>query len=117
MRHLRLVIIALATICVLALAAFGLVNRPPQIIPGDDDIIIKGGSLDVDCGRNHGKDCFGGNENQNKPKHKNSSAKIVRIVVQKSNGDVLGLFTKKNHFPDGKPAVIITYRDPTPEDN
>ncbi len=115
MRHLRLVIVALAIICVLALAALALVTRP-ALIPGDDDIIIKGGSLEVDCGKNHGKDCFGGNDNQNKPKHK-KGGKIVKIVVVNSSGEILGTFTKKDNFHDGKPAVIITYRDPTPQDN
>jgi hypothetical protein len=116
MRQLRLLIVAVAIICVLALAVLALVSRPSPQEPGDDDIIIKGGSLDVDCGKNHGTDCFGGNQNQNKPKHQ-KPGKIVRIVVQKSNGDVLGLFTKKDHFTDGKPVVIITYREPLPTDN
>lgn len=116
MRHLRLLIIAIATICVLALGAFALVNRPQVPVPGDDDIIIKGGSLEVDCGKNHGEDCFGGNDNRNKPKHR-KSGKIVRIVVMKSNGDLLGTFTKKTDFKDGKPIIVITYREPKPEDN
>jgi hypothetical protein len=115
MRHLRLLIIAIATICVLALGAFALVNRPATPVPpGDDDIIIKGGSLDIDCGKNQGADCFGGTGS--KPKHK-KSGKIVKIVVMNSNGDPLGTFTKKNDFKDGKPIIVITYREPKPEDN
>ena len=118
MRNLRLLIIASATICVLALGAFALINRPAVPVPGDDDIIIKGGSLEVDCGKNHGGDCFGGNSNMSKPKHKHSSGKIVKIVVMKSDGTtVLGTFTKHNDFNDGKPIVVITYRDPKPDDN
>lgn len=117
MRHLRLLIIAIATICVMALGAFALVNRPaPQAAPADDDIIIKGGSLEIDCGKNHGEDCLGGNDNRNKPKHR-KSGKIVRIVVKTSNGDTLGTFTKKKDFNDGKPMVVITYREPKSEDN
>jgi hypothetical protein len=117
MRHLRLLIIAIATICVLALGAFALVSRSVPPSPGDDEIIIKGGSLEIDCGRNQGSDCFGGNSNASKPKHKKTSGKIVKIVVTKSDGTVLQTFTKKNDFNDGKPMVVITYRDPKPEDN
>lgn len=115
MRHLRLLIIAIATICVLALGAFALVNRPTtQFAPADDDIIIKGGSLEIDCGKNQGGDCFGGSGS--KPKHKRGG-KIVRIVVLTSNGTVLGTFTKKKDFNDGKPQVVVTYREPKPDDN
>ncbi len=117
MRHLRLLIIAIATICVLALGAFALVNSPAvPIPPADDEIIIKGGSLEIDCGRNQGEDCFGGNDNRNKPKHR-KGGKIVKIVVMKSNGDVLQTFTKRNDFRDGKPIIAITYREPRPDDN
>ncbi len=116
MRHLRLLIIAIATIFVLTLAAFALVNRPDPAAAADDEIIIKGGSLEIDCGRNHGEDCMGGNDNRNKPKHR-KGGKIVRIVVKKSNGDTLGTFTKKSDFTDGKPSIEITYREPRPGDN
>jgi hypothetical protein len=117
MRHLRLLIIAVATICVLALGAFALVNRPAvPVVPADDDIIIKGGSLEIECGKNQGEDCFGGNDIRNKPKHK-KPGKIVRVVVTTSNGEVLGTFTKKNDFKDGKPIIVITYREPKPDDN
>lgn len=118
MSHLRLLVIAIATICVLALAASAFVNAPdPQLPPADDDIIIKGGSLDVDCGKNHGSDCFGANDNKAKPKHKLDTGKIVQIIVRKSNGQSLRTFTKRDDFPDGKPIIQITYRNPKPEDN
>ena len=118
MRNLRLMIIAFAAICVLALATFAIVNGPtPQApAPAEDDIIIKGGSLDVDCGSNHGADCFGGNTNTAKPKHKNRDAKIVQIILKKSDGTSIGTFTKKDHFQDGKPQIQITYRIPKPQD-
>ena len=93
MRNLRFLIIALATICVLALGAFALVNRPTA--PADDDIIIKGGSLEIDCGKNQGADCFGGTGN--KPKHK-KSGKIVKIVVMNSNGARVGDFHEEKGF-------------------
>lgn len=115
MRNLRLLIIAIATVLVMALGAFALINRPtPQSAPADDDIIIKGGSLQIECGKNQGADCFGGTGS--KPKHK-KSGKIVKIVVMSSNGDILGTFTKKKDFNDGKPMVVITYREPKAEDN
>lgn len=116
MRHLRSMIIALAAICVLAIGVFALVNQSPELPPADDDIIIKGGSLEINCGKNHGEDCMGGNENRYKPRHR-KSGKIVRVVVKTSNGAVLGTFTKKKDFTDGKPVVVITYREPKSEDN
>jgi hypothetical protein len=116
MTQLRRLIIALAAICVLALAAFALVNRPMVPVVSDDDIIIKGGSLEIDCGKNHGEDCMGGNDNRNKPKHR-KPGKIVKVVVMESNGNALGTFTKKKDFKDGKPMIVITYREPKPEDN
>ncbi len=118
MHHLRILIIALATICVLALATFAIVNKPePAPAAADDDIIIKGGSLDVDCGKNHGGDCFGGNTNTAKPQHKNREGKIVQIIIRKSDGTSLRTFTKRDDFPDGKPIIQITYRVPKTEDN
>jgi hypothetical protein len=114
MRKFRLLIIAIAVIFVMALGAVALINRPQTTAPADDDIIIKGGSLQIDCGKNQGADCFGGTGS--KPKHK-KSGKIVKIVVMNSNGDTLGTFTKKKDFNDGKPMVVITYREPKPEDN
>ena len=57
MRNFRLLIIALATICMLALGVFAIANRP--VPEGGDDIIIKGGSLEIQCGKNHGTRLFG----------------------------------------------------------
>src|SRR5712692_4371100 len=89
MSRARLLIIAIATICVVALAAFALVNSPPQ--PPGDDIIIKGGSLEIECGTKHGTDCLGTPVNVNgkmKYKHKKSGT-LTRVVVSKSSGAVL----------------------------
>jgi hypothetical protein len=116
MTQLRRLIIALAAICVLALVAFALVNRPAVPAPSDDDIIIKGGSLEIDCGKNQGADCFGGDDIKAKPKHK-KDGKIVQIIVRKSNGSSLKTFTMRDDFPDGKPIIQITYRIPKAEDN
>jgi hypothetical protein len=109
MSHLRLLIIALATICVLALAAFALVTGPNPLLPGDDDIIIKGGSLEIDCGKNHGKDCLGGNENKTKYKHKQDTKHITNIVIRDVDNNNQVYFDRS--FDQTKPPQIeITYK-------
>src|SRR6185503_16645259 len=84
MRQLRLLIIAIATICVLALGVFALVNQTKPTAPGDD-MIIKGGSLEIQCGANQGMDCLGTNDNVGKYKHKQSGKHITQVVVNDSN--------------------------------
>lgn len=108
MRHLRLLIIAIATICVLALGALALVNRPAIPAPADDDIIIKGGSLEIDCGKNQGKDCFGDpTPGKVKPKHKDSKKHILRVVVRDSDG---GQLANNTFDKDHQPTITITYK-------
>ena len=55
MRHSRLIIIALAAICVMVLVSFALVNSSAQEDPGDVIIIragsYTGGSLQILCGK------------------------------------------------------------------
>ena len=107
MPQLRLLIIAIATICVLALGVFALVN---QTMPaGGDDIIIKGGSLEIQCGANQGSDCLGTNDNVGKYKHKQSGKHITKVTVKDSNGltvfDSSALPTFGN-----KPEIDITYK-------
>lgn len=115
MSHLRLLIIALATICVLALAAFALVTGPDPLLPGDDDIIIKGGSLEVDCGKNHGKDCFGSNSNSRKPKHKKTTGTITKIVVKDLNSPAGTPALLDQAFDrTNKPEITITYLELPP---
>lgn len=104
MRQLRLLIIAIATICVLALGVFALVNQNLPQGPGDD-IIIKGGSLEIQCGAN----CLGSNDNTGKYKHKQSGKHITKVVVKDSSGvkvfdsSVLPTF-------GNKPEITITYK-------
>jgi hypothetical protein len=117
MSHLRLLIIAIATICVLALATFAFVNAPdPQLAPADDDIIIKGGSLDVQCGKNHKSDnagCLGLDDGvTGKYKHKQSDKHITRVVVKNtSNATVFDSnnLNANNNLGD-KPEIAITYK-------
>jgi len=118
MRHLRLLIIALAAILVLGLAASALVNGPePQIVPpADDDIIIKGGSMNIQCGKNHKTDnagCFNLDDGvTGKFKHKQDNKHITRIRVKNSSNYVVfdsnNLSTNNNL--GAKPEVVITYK-------
>lgn len=107
MRQLRLLIIAIATICVLALGAFALVNR--TALPGGDDIIIKGGSLEIQCGVNLGTDCLGANDNTGKYKAKQQLKHVTKVVVKDSSG--LTVFDSSALPTFGsKPEIDITYK-------
>ena len=116
MRHLRLLIIAIATICVLALGAFALINRPLVLPPGDDDIIIKGGSLEILCGKNHKTDnagCLSLDDGlTGKFKHKQSDKHVTHIVVINTrNVTVFDSNTLNANTSLGdKPEVHITYQ-------
>ena len=108
MRKLRLLIIAIAAIFVMALGAAGLINRPQMAAPADDDIIIKGGSLEIDCGKNQGVDCFGDNTpGKAKPKHKITSKHITRVVVRDNLG---GQLSNNNFDSTHQPTITITYK-------
>jgi hypothetical protein len=109
MRNLRLLIIAIAAICVMALGAFALVNRPAaSLLPGADDIIIKGGSLEIQCGPNHDTDCLGTNDNQGKYKHKQAGKHVTKIVVKRSDG--VEVFNSDLTPVGNKPEIDITYK-------
>ncbi len=119
MHHLRLFLIALATILVLALGVLALVNRStqtPEVPPGDDIIIIKGGSLTIQCPgyvdcleAGDGKGKYAHKSNKEEVKDKTKAKKIRLIVVKDEAGNVLGSFSSVN-FPNGKPAIEITYK-------
>lgn len=120
MRHLRFLIIALATICVLALSTFALVTMPPRPpVAGDDEIIIKGGSLEVQCGKNHKNDNAGclalDDGNTGKYKHKQTDKHITRVVVKRIGGDTV--FDSDTLAPyqklSDKPEIWITYKATT----
>jgi hypothetical protein len=109
MRQLRLLIIAIATICVLALGVFALVNRSAISPSGGDDIIIKGGSLEIQCGANQGTDCLGVNDTTGKYKAKQAGKHVTRVVVKDSNG--LTVFDSSALPTFGsKPEIDITYK-------
>lgn len=111
MRKLSLRLTFLAAICLLALGAYALANRPP--LAGGDDIIIKGGSLTIECTNNANKNCLGAFDATTKQyKHKNGNGKLERIVVMDSSGTPLpnGTFTRTADFPDGKPQILVEYK-------
>jgi hypothetical protein len=102
MLNFRLLLFALACICLLALGVFALASDPALASP---PIIIKGGSLIFDCG--DGKDCLDSSGN-GQHSHKNKNGKIHQIVVKDEDGNVLGTFDQKA-FPNGKPSIEIYY--------
>lgn len=118
MRHLRPLIIAIAGIFVLALAVSALVNKPEPPLGADDDIIIKGGSLEIQCGRNHRTDnagCLNLDDGlTGKFKHKQSDKHITRIRVKNSKNTVV--FDSNNLNTNDRlgatPEVVISY-EPT----
>ncbi len=108
MRHLRFLIIAIAAISVLALGAFALAGGPAVPI-GGDDIIIKGGSLEIHCGSNHGNDCLGVNDNTGKYSHKQGGKHITRILIKRSP-DNANVFDSELTPVGNKPEIYITYK-------
>lgn len=110
MRHLRLLIITITAICVVGLGVLAFVKA--QQPPGDSDgdvIIIKGGSLDVQCGKNHGVDCLGSNDYEGRYKHKQNNKHITSVVVRdpKTGGAV---YCSKYFTPANQPQIEITYK-------
>lgn len=114
MDHLRLLIVTIAAICVLALGVFAFVRapKPPQ---SGDVIIIKGGSLTIQCPNANNlnanlANCMPFDSTDKAYKHKNGTGKIEQIVVKTSSGAVLKTFVRATDFSDGKPSIEITYR-------
>ena len=99
MNKIRLAILVIATICALAIAAFALVMQAG--LDPADDIIIKGGSLEIQCGQNQGNDCLGTPDANGKYKHKQGNAHIMQVTVKDDTGKVVytGSFDK-NHQPE-----------------
>lgn len=104
MRNFRLLITALAIICALALGVLALVS--PVQDPGDDVIIIKGGSLEIQCGKNHGLDCLGTPDATGKYRAKKTGGKIMQVQVKDSSGALLN----KTFNASNQPTIEITYK-------
>jgi hypothetical protein len=107
MRSFRLLLVALATICALALGVYGLIHSPGQSMAPGDDIIIKGGSMEIQCGANHGKDCFSHTAGTYSYTHTKRSAHITGVVVKDSAGAVL---FSKTFDPAYQPTVAVTFK-------
>jgi hypothetical protein len=108
MRHLRFLVLAIAAICALSFGAFALITNWAAPTVGADDIIIKGGSLEIQCGQNHSTDCLGTNDNVGKYKHKQSGKHITKIVVKRSDG--VEVFNSDLTPVGSKPEIDITYK-------
>jgi hypothetical protein len=92
----------------MSLGAFALVNRPGVALPPDDDIIIKGGSLEIQCGKNHYTDCLGTNDNARRYKHKQSGKHVRKIIIRRSDG--VEVFNSDITPVGSKPEIAITYK-------
>ena len=101
---MRRLLISIAAICVLVLAAFALANRPVQA-PGDD-IIIKGGSMEIQCGTNHGKDCLAHTSGTFTYTHK-KNAHITNVVVRDNSGAEL---YSKAFDAAHQPSIAVTFK-------
>ena len=107
MRQLRLLIIAITTIFVLALASLAFVSQGG--VPPGDDIIIKGGSLEIQCGGNLGLDCLGTKDNGGKYHAKQTGKHVTRVVVKDSGGVKVFDSSVLPSFGN-KPEIDITYK-------
>ena len=105
MHHLRKLVIVGATIFVLALGVFALVKSPvPQ---SGDVIIIKGGSLTIQCPLND--QCFNFNATAKKFEHKDKNKKVMQIVVKDESDKVIADLGSAS-FPNGKPSIEVHYK-------
>jgi hypothetical protein len=115
MHYTRLLIIVMATILALALGVFALVrHNAPQ---GGDPIIIKGGSLTIQCPASDtasGPQCFAFDAATGKYGHKDKARKIDKIVVKDSAGAVLFDSSDPQHCGGsalGKtPEIDVSYK-------
>ena len=109
MRLLGKVTVGLSISLVLALGLLVYAARSAsRFVPQDGDpIIVKGGSLSVQCPANDL--CLVFNPTTLKYEHKDKLKKITKIVVKDENNNVLFSATSAS-FPNGKPSVEITYK-------
>ena len=105
MRNFRLLIVALATVCMLAVGVFGIVHRASAPAPGDD-IIIKGGSMTIQCGANHGQDCLAHTSGSYTYTHKKNAHILHVQVLDSTNTPVFDQDFDAGH----QPTVKVTYK-------
>jgi len=111
MKKLRLLIIAIAVMCVLALGIMALATN--QLGGGGDpadDIIIKGGSLEIQCGTRHGIDCLGTADNKGKYKAKKTNFHITNIVIRDAGNTNMVMFDR-SFDPYKPPQIEIRYKE------
>lgn len=114
MRLSSKVILGMAMTLVLALGVFALNTRSAAISPGQldlsldgDPIILKGGSLTIQCPTND--NCLPFNAATKKLEHKDSYKKVQRIIIKDESGAVIANVSKVN-FPNGKPTIEVYYK-------
>jgi hypothetical protein len=106
---LGLAVIAFLALGVVALAAR---NQPPVQDPvvggGDGDpIILKGGSLTLQCPKS--EMCMMYNLVNKNFEHKDKTKKVSKIVVKDEAGAVI-FSASSPSFPNGKPSIEIYYK-------
>lgn len=108
MRRSSKLMLGMAMTVVLALGVLGFTARSastvPQEPPDGDPIILKGGSLTIECPKKD--DCLPFNSSTKKHEHKEKGKKIQRIIVKDENGNIVANVSKVN-FPNGKPTIEI----------
>ena len=110
MNRLTKATVALATLVALSLCVFALAAKNTSSSePQDGPIIIKGGSLTIQCSLND--QCFTFNTSTQKFEHKDKLKKVTQIIVKDESGKVIADLGSVN-FPNGKPSVEIFYKSP-----
>ena len=72
-----------------------------------DPIILKGGSLTIQCPRY--ENCLAFNTVTKRLEHKEPTKKVQRIIIRDESGNIIANVSKVN-FPNGKPTVEIYYK-------
>jgi hypothetical protein len=72
-----------------------------------DPIILKGGSLTVQCPKY--ENCLPFNTVTKKHEHKEPNKKVQRIIIKDESGNIVANVSKVN-FPNGKPTIEIYYK-------
>jgi hypothetical protein len=116
MNQLRKFAIVVATISVLALGVFALARKNPATIhPQDGDvIIIKGGSLSIQCPDPAKPECFAFDATAKKYNHKgDAKMKVTKVVVKNSKDEEVFNSDQSKGFGN-TPRIEITYKAPAP---
>jgi hypothetical protein len=109
MRLFSKVTVGVAITLVLGLSVLTLTTRSAsnaqiQALDDGDPIILKGGSLTIQCPYND--DCLPFNPTTKKHERREKGMKVKRIVIKDENGNVVANVSKAN-FPNGKPTIEI----------